>query len=78
MAMYTFLESYDWYGKTVIPFCTHAGSGLSGTEASIRQVCVGAEVKHGLAIAGTIAQNNQETAKVSVIDWLGRLGDIGK
>lgn len=33
MAVYTFLESYDFTGKTVILFCTHAGSGLSGTTA---------------------------------------------
>lgn len=31
MPVYTFLESYDFSGKAVIPFCTHAGSGLSGT-----------------------------------------------
>ena len=32
MAVYTFLESCDWNGKTIIPFSTHAGSGLSSTE----------------------------------------------
>ena len=31
MAVYTFIEKHDWNGKTVIPFCTHEGSGLSGT-----------------------------------------------
>lgn len=30
MAVYTFLENYDWSGKTIHPFCTHEGSGLSG------------------------------------------------
>ena len=74
MAMYTFLESYDWHGKTVIPFCTHAGSCLSGTEASIRGFCEGAYVKQGLAITGTVAQNNQESAKGSVTEWLKGLG----
>ncbi len=74
MAMYTFLESYDWHGKTVIPFCTHAGSSLSGTEASIRGVCEGADVKQGLAITGTVAQNNQESARASVTEWLTGLG----
>jgi len=74
MAVYTFLESYDWHGKTVIPFCTHAGSGLSGTQASIREVCEGAELKPGLAITGTVAQNNQESAKDSVTEWLNSLG----
>ena len=32
MAVYTFLESYDLAGKTIHPFCTHEGSGLSRTE----------------------------------------------
>ena len=35
MAMYTFLESYDWNGKTVIPFNTHEGSGQANTVATI-------------------------------------------
>ena len=74
MAVYTFLESYDWSGKTVIPFCTHAGSALSGTEASIQQICTGADVKGGLAIRGSVAQNDREGAKNSVTIWLNGLG----
>lgn len=35
MAVYTFLESNDFSGKTIIPFCTHAGSGLSNTVKTI-------------------------------------------
>ena len=35
MAVYTFLESYDFSGKTIIPFCTHEGSGLSSTDIEI-------------------------------------------
>lgn len=31
MAVYTFLERYDFTGKTIHPFCTHEGSGLAGT-----------------------------------------------
>lgn len=37
MAVYTFLESYDWSGKKVHPFCTHEGSGLSSTESDIHK-----------------------------------------
>ena len=29
MIVYNFLESYDLSGKTIVPFCTHGGSGLS-------------------------------------------------
>ncbi len=36
MAVYSFLEKFDWSKKTVYPFCTHEGSGLSGTEKRSR------------------------------------------
>ena len=39
MAVYTFPESYDFTGKTVVPFCTHAESGPSGTVGSIKAAC---------------------------------------
>ncbi len=74
MAVYTFLENYDFTGKTVIPFCTHEGSGLSGTESSIAETCSGATVLDGLAIRGATAQNEQEEAKADVLAWLDGLG----
>ena len=37
MSVYTFIEKHDWQGKTVIPFCTHEGSGLSDTENKIKR-----------------------------------------
>ena len=73
MPVYTFLESYDFSGKTVIPFCTHAGSGLSGTVQTLKNKLTGATVLDGLAIAGTTAQNSQDEAKQAVLDWLEKL-----
>ncbi len=73
MPVYTFLESYDFSGKTVIPFCTHAGSGLSGTVQTLRNKLSEATVLDGLAIPGTTAQNDQITAKQAVLDWLSGL-----
>ena len=73
MAVYTFLESYDFSGKTVIPFCTHEGSGLSGTNRSIESTCSGATVLDGLAIRGSVAQNQQDTARSDVSKWLAGL-----
>lgn len=70
MAVYTFLENNDFAGKTIIPFCTHAGSGLSDTVKKISAACPSATVKTGLAIAGTTAQNDRETAEQSVTEWL--------
>ena len=69
-----FLESHDLSGKTVIPFCTHAGSGLSGTQRSIESLCTSAEVKDGLAIKGTTAQNDQSAAENIIADWLMEIG----
>ena len=66
MPVYTFIEKHDWQGKTVIPFCTHEGSGLSGTESKLKKVCRGATVSEGLAIRGATAQNAREQAGKSV------------
>lgn len=71
MAVYTFIEKHNWRGKTVIPFCTHEGSGLSGTEEKIRRACQGATVGKGLAIKGSVAQNSRDKAEQSVNNWLG-------
>jgi flavodoxin len=52
MAVYTFLEAYDFAGKTILPFCTHEGSGMGHSESEIRKLCPGATVLEGLAITG--------------------------
>ena len=43
----TFLESYDFAGKTLIPFATSGGSGISGAEKSLRDHCPAADWKRG-------------------------------
>ena len=53
MAVYTFLEHYDFTGKVIHPFCTHEGSGLSNTVRDIEKAAKGAVVKPGLAIHGS-------------------------
>lgn len=73
MAMYTFLENYDWTGKTVIPFATHAGSGLSNTVGSIKNICTEADVLNGFSIKGETAQNDAETTQNEVTEWLKEL-----
>ena len=73
MPVYTFIEKYSWQGKTVIPFCTHEGSGLSGTENKLKTACQGATVLKGLAVRGATAQNAQDQAKESVKNWLNKL-----
>ena len=53
MPVFTFLEHFDFSGKTILPFCTHEGSGLSQTEQDIRKAAPGATVTRGLAIHGS-------------------------
>ena len=53
MAVYTFLEQFDFTGKTIHPFCTHEGSGLSHTVQDVANAAKGAVVKPGLAICGS-------------------------
>lgn len=73
MPVYTFIEKHDWKGKTVIPFCTHEGSGLSDTENYLKKACAGATVPKGLAIRGTTAQHSLEQATKTVLSWLNKL-----
>lgn len=73
MAVYTFLESYDFSDKTVIPFCTHAGSGLASTVDNIKKELLSANVMQGLAILGTEVQNNQSQINSDLDDWLSNL-----
>lgn len=70
MAVYTFIEKHNWQNKIVIPFCTHEGSGLSGTERRIQSACEGATVMKGIAIRGYTAQNEQETTRKTVQTWI--------
>lgn len=74
MPVYTFADKHDWSGKTVFPFCTHEGSGMSGTEAKLARVCPGATVKSGLAITGVTAQRAREQVEKYVQTWLQEAG----
>lgn len=74
MPVYTFLEKHDWNGKTVVPFCTHEGSGLSSTEKYVAGACKGATVAEGLAVRGATAQNNRGQAREAVKAWLEKTG----
>ena len=76
MIVYNFLESYDLSGKTIVPFCTHGGSGLSDTESTIADI-TGGTMKDGFAIPGTTAQNDRDTAKNEVTQWLREGGFVG-
>ena len=74
MILYTFFENTPLSGKTLIPFSTHAGSGLSGFDRSLAAAYPECTVAKGLAVAGTDAQNNPERVQQSVSSWLTELG----
>ena len=78
MPMQTFLKSHDWSGKTVIPFNTHEGRGQSGTVSMIRELCAGAEVLDGIAIRGSVAQNETEQAEALLDEWLAGMAEDGQ
>lgn len=72
MPVYTFIEKHNWQGKTVIPFCTHEGSGLSDTENKLKAACKGSTVLKGLAVHGATAQKSQARAGKAVESWLSK------
>ena len=69
MAIFSFLESYDFTGKTILPFCTHEGSSLSTSVDDIKKIVPSAIVKDGLAIRGS---NIEETDKL-IKEWLDKV-----
>nr|WP_286174774.1 flavodoxin [Harryflintia acetispora] len=66
MAVYTFLESYDLSGKTVIPFCTSGGSEIDESMAAINALCASATVLEGLT-----ANDSDD-----VQPWLTKIGAL--
>lgn len=70
MAMATFLEQHDMAGKTILPFCTHEGSGLGRGPADIGALAPGSTVGQGLAVRG----NSVSRGQGDVDSWLRRLG----
>lgn len=70
MALFAFLEQYDLSGKTIVPFCTHEGSGLGRGPADIKKLCPDSTVLQGLAVRG----GSVGSAQNEVADWLRQLG----
>ena len=60
---YTFLESYDFTGKTIIPFCTNEGSGMGSSVRFIKKLCPTANVEEGTPIHGAEAANADREAR---------------
>ena len=69
MPLYTFLEEYDFSGKTIIPFNTSGGSGFSDSISEIEEICSNATVLEGYTTSGSSVQNNRE----EIIEWINEV-----
>lgn len=69
--MYTFFDTYDFSGKTIIPFNTHGGSGFSNTINTIKDLEPNANVNDG---GYTVSRNDVNESESEIIAWLGDLG----
>lgn len=64
MAVFTFLEHFDFEGKTIKPFCTHEGSGLGSSVSDIKKLCPAAKIEKGLAVhGGSVRQSRNKIEK---------------
>ena len=72
MAVATFLERYNFDGKTILPLCTNEGSGMGSSERDVKKYAKGADVKKGLSITGSQAASSKDAVK----KWLAANGQI--
>ena len=63
----TFVESYDFFGKTIVPFCTSGGSGIDSSASSLEQITSGATWLSGRRLNGSDSQD-------TVMEWVNSLG----
>jgi flavodoxin len=72
MPVFSFLESYEFAGKIIAPFCTHEGSGMGRSERDITNVCPESHLLSGLAIRGSSVRDSENV----VVDWMWGLAQI--
>lgn len=65
--IYTFLESYDFSGKTIIPFCTSHSSGMGSSATNLHSLVSGATWRDGRRFPS-------ETSRSTVDEWVDSLG----
>lgn len=63
----TFVESYDFSGKTIVPFCTSGGSGIGSSAEDLKELTSGAEWLSGSRLRGSDSQED-------VMEWVNGLG----
>ena len=70
MAVYTFLESYDWSGKTLVPFNTSASGGFGRSLSGLEESAAGASILDGISFT----ERTLGDAQSEVTAWLDELG----
>lgn len=85
MALFSFLEQYDFAGKTIIPFCTHNGSRLGTSVRDIERLAPAATILAGLALNGgrsgsfELGSDSARTkVQKEIVLWLRKLGMSGQ
>lgn len=69
MAIRTFLEEYDFSGKTIVPFCTTLGAGVEESVDNIKTLCPDATILDGLTL-----RTGRDSFSESVAEWLEEIG----
>lgn len=70
MGVFSFLEQHNLAGKTVIPFCTHGGSGFGDSVSDLKKTSPQANVVQGLALSGSNSRSSQK----EIADRLKNIG----
>jgi flavodoxin len=75
-ALFTFLEAYDFNGKSVVQFCTYGAmysvGGWGNSEEDLKKLCPTATILEGLAIKGSTVKSSKD----DVVKWLQKIGII--
>lgn len=72
MVIYTLFNEYDFSGKTIVPFCTHGGSGFSQSVQTIERL----EKNANVISIPAISRNNAEQSRKGLENWLQKQGLI--
>jgi len=70
MPVASFLEEYDFSGKTIVPFCSHGGGRLGQSVSAIAKLCPKATILDPLSIH----YGGSQTLQDDITTWLRRIG----
>ena len=65
----TFLSEYDFSGKTIVPFCTHLGSGLGNSVNDVSKLCPESTLLDGVSVWG----RDVKTSQNRISEWLRKI-----